>query len=81
MVLQEKLERLKAERCPLPLMPDEAMEQAKRLRVRGMTYTNIAMVMVVYHGVHRTGPAWQMALRRAGMPPKHYRNGPRSLRP
>lgn len=81
MTLQEKLDVLRHQNVPLPLVGIPEITQALRLRKAGLTYDGIAKTMQVYHGSTRSGDAWRAALRDAGAPPKHHLNGTRRVPP
>jgi hypothetical protein len=76
-VMREKLEALRNGRAPLPLpLGGQQTAQAMRLRSHGMSYTQIAKVMAVYHGAHRSPAAWQKRCRAAGAAPDYrHRTG------
>lgn len=79
--LQDHLARLRAGEPVLPLLPGQALAQAKRLRAAGLTYQDIAKVMDIYHGHRKHWNVWRERLRRQGVPPKHYANGVRRIPP
>lgn len=70
--LQDHLARLRGGEPIVPLLPGQAVYQAKRLREAGLTYGAVAQVMALYHGAVKTEAGWQSQLRRMGVPPKHY---------
>lgn len=81
MTLQEKLDALKADGTPIPLVGVQAIQQALRLRRAGLTYGTIATVMRVYHGSSKPGESWRNTLRTYGAEPKHHANGSRRVPP
>jgi hypothetical protein len=73
--LQDHLARMRAGTPVIPLLPGQAVAQATRLRLAGLTYRDIAKVMALYHGQHKAGEAWRRHIRAQGVPAKHYTNG------
>ena len=73
--LQQSLALMRADMAPMPLTQGQALAQAERLRRRNMTYGGISIAMDAYHGVRKSPRAWQEAMRRRGLPPKHYSTG------
>jgi hypothetical protein len=70
------LDALRVSQPPLPLTEVEANLQARRLRERhGLTYSQIAVVMGVYHGQYQTAVCWRSRLRSQGVPPRRCLNG------
>lgn len=66
--IQQHLNMLRGE--PLVrLTGRQACEQAYRLRLRGLAYTSVAMVMGVYHGEWYSAERWSMECRRLGAQP------------
>lgn len=55
--------------APLPLEGSAASWQALRLRQKGMTYAQIAIVMGEYHGAHRSSHSWRSVCRQLGAAP------------
>jgi hypothetical protein len=52
----------------LPLKGLEAIEQAYRLRMQGVTYGSLATVMGVYHGEWYTESRWRAECKKLGAP-------------
>jgi hypothetical protein len=66
--LQEHLNRLRTGWPLVTLTHGQAVAQAKRLRIRGMSYSGISHAMAAYHGYYLSAGAWQRRLRRLGIP-------------
>lgn len=64
--LQDHLESMRA--APLPLEPDEAVQQAIALRHKHYTYRSIAKVMADYHGVWYSHYWWRHQCSLNGAP-------------
>jgi hypothetical protein len=79
--LQDKLNLLRQQNVPLPLVGIPEVAQALRLRRAGLTYGAIARTMSFYHGSTRSEDSWRHVLRTQGAPPRHYLNGARRVPP
>lgn len=77
--LQDHLARMRAGEPWAPLEGGRAIAQAKRLRMRGLSYSAVAEVMAMYHDVAKNPSAWRHQLRAMGVPPKHYSHGRQRL--
>lgn len=66
--LQDHLACLRGGKPLIRLSDEEATEQAHRLRMLGMGYSGIAMVMALYHGYWLTEAAWTYRCRNLGAP-------------
>lgn len=75
MTLQEKLDVLRHQNVPLPLVGIPEITQALRLRRAGLTYGDIARTMSFYHGSTRSEDSWRYVLREYGAPARHHANG------
>jgi hypothetical protein len=67
--LQEHVHQLRCGQPPLPLTDGQAVAQAMRLRFRGVSYPQIAVVMGMYHGHWFSSTRWRHACRARGVPP------------
>lgn len=57
--------------APLPLGFVRGVERARELRDQeGLSYTHLAVVMRLYHGVTYRPETWRRFLRQAGSPPQ-----------
>jgi hypothetical protein len=72
---QEALARAGAGEPLLPFTEGQALVHGRRLRAAGITYTSIARVMTVSHGVSRSSEWWRRNLRARGAPPLLYKDG------
>jgi hypothetical protein len=75
--LQVALDRMRANRAPLPLTRHAAVEYGVRLRRKGWTWTAISKVRADYHGVCYCSSWWYRSCRAAGAAPRPgYRPAP-----
>lgn len=65
--LQQHVQLLRGEPL-LRLTGRPAVEQAYRLRVAGVSYEQIAIVMQIYHGEYYTRERWRQQCRELGAP-------------
>ncbi len=73
--LQAHLAYMRKRDAPLPLSHSQGNLAALHLRVRGLTYSAIALVMADYHGLHLSEAGWRGRLREMGAEPRHHPNG------
>jgi hypothetical protein len=66
--LQEHIAGLRAGSPPLPLSRAEAIEQAARLRVVGLSFADVGRVMAEYHGQYYAAKYWWNLVHDAGLP-------------
>lgn len=66
-LLQAHLNMMRGE-APIPLAGMQAVKQAYRLRMRGLPYTSIALIMGVYHGAWFSTTRWSRVCREMGAP-------------
>lgn len=59
----------------------KSIRRALRLRVAGLSYGDIAIVMGMYHGDYRCKDTWRTTLRAHGAPAKHYSSGLKRVPP
>jgi hypothetical protein len=70
--LQQHLNLMRGEPI-IPLTGKKAIDQAYRLRMKGLEYSSIATVMGVYHGEWYTRERWREQCRKLGAPPRPRR--------
>jgi len=67
--LQSRVDALRSGRAPLPMTDGQAAWQALRLRAKGMTYSQIGVVMSLYHGHWFEDHHWRRVCRQLGAAP------------
>lgn len=73
-LLQRKLNLMRGEPV-VPLTLALAIKHAHQLRLRGLTYRSIAVVMGLYHGQFYSEATWRWHCRQMGVPARAYRKG------
>lgn len=65
--LQRKLNLMHGEPV-VPLVGIQAVRQAYALRMRGLSYRDLRLVMGIYHGEWTTAEGWRYRCRQMGAP-------------